>query len=119
MRYDPPPEPESGSAASGSLRTTFVREAIVKYRGRGLKAHSPLREPFHAVSLTRRLVRDEAREHFVALYLDDEGGQSRIARIAGPGETFAEACICGQGTYPVTAEVLDPAHHVFRIKTLE
>lgn len=48
----------------------------------------------------------------VALYLDDEGGQSRIARIAGPGETFAEACICGQGTYPVTAEVLDPAHIV-------
>ncbi len=45
----------------------------------------------------------------VALYLDDEGGQSRIARIAGPGETFAEASICGQGTYPVTAEVLDSA----------
>ncbi len=51
-------------------------------------------------------------EGHVALYLDDEGGLSRIARIAGPGETFAEACICGQGTYPVTAEVLEPANIV-------
>jgi CRP-like cAMP-binding protein len=42
----------------------------------------------------------------VVLYLDREGDPSGVARIAGPGETFAEACICGLGSYFVTAEAL-------------
>jgi CRP/FNR family transcriptional activator FtrB len=44
----------------------------------------------------------------VVLYLETEGDPSGVARIAGPGETFAEACICGLGTYFVTAEALAP-----------
>jgi len=104
MRYDPPPGSQPGAAASGSLRTTFVREAIVQYRGRGLKAHSPLREPFQAVSLARKLVQDEAREHFVALYLD---GRHRpiahsivsvgtaTASLVHPREVFQTAVLTG------------------------
>jgi CRP-like cAMP-binding protein len=56
---------------------------------------------------------DDAAERFfvvlkgrVVLYLDKEGDPSGVARIAGPGETFAEACICGLGSYFVTAEAL-------------
>ena len=56
---------------------------------------------------------DDAAERFfavlegrVVLYLDREGDPSGVARIAGPGETFAEACICGLGSYFVTAEAL-------------
>jgi CRP/FNR family transcriptional activator FtrB len=44
----------------------------------------------------------------VALYLDSTQDLTSIARIVGPGETFAEAAICGLGTYPVTAEALTP-----------
>jgi CRP-like cAMP-binding protein len=57
--------------------------------------------------------RDDAAERFfvvlegrVALHLDGEGDPSGVARIAGPGESFAEACICGLGSYFVTAEAL-------------
>ena len=57
--------------------------------------------------------RDDAAERFfvvlegrVVLYLDGEGDPSGVARIAGPGESFAEACICGLGSYFVTAEAL-------------
>lgn len=45
----------------------------------------------------------------VALCLDADGEDASVARIAGPGDTFAEACICGLGTYSVTAEALTPA----------
>jgi CRP-like cAMP-binding protein len=56
---------------------------------------------------------DDAAERFfvvlegrIVLYLEREGDPSGVARIAGPGETFAEACICGFGSYAVTAEAL-------------
>ncbi len=42
----------------------------------------------------------------VGLYLDRVEEMACLARIVRPGETFAEACICGQGTFPVTAKVL-------------
>jgi CRP-like cAMP-binding protein len=42
----------------------------------------------------------------VGLYLDRVEEMGCLARIVRPGETFAEACICGQGIYPVTAKVL-------------
>lgn len=47
-------------------------------------------------------------EGHVVLSLDEGGQGSDIARIVHPGETFAEAAICGCSTYPVTAEVLGP-----------
>jgi CRP/FNR family transcriptional activator FtrB len=58
---------------------------------------------------------DDAAERFfvvlegrVVLYLDRESDSFDVARIVGPGETFAEACICGLGSYAVTAEALAP-----------
>lgn len=45
----------------------------------------------------------------VVLFLDPASDPAGIARIVGPGETFAEACVCGIGAYPVTAEVLGSA----------
>lgn len=42
----------------------------------------------------------------VGLYLDRVEEMECLARIVRPGETFAEACICGQGVFPVTAKVL-------------
>ena len=41
----------------------------------------------------------------VGLYLDRVEEMECLARIVRPGETFAEACICGQGVFPVTAKV--------------
>jgi CRP/FNR family transcriptional activator FtrB len=45
----------------------------------------------------------------VALYLGDVEDTACIARIVGPGETFAESCVCGVGSYPVTAVVIREA----------
>ncbi len=49
---------------------TFIREVSIRYRGARLKADRPLDHPLHAVRLAMKIVRDDAREHFVALYLD-------------------------------------------------
>lgn len=58
---------------------------------------------------------DDAADRFfvvlegrVVLYVDREGDPFDVARIVGPGETFAEACICGLSSYAVTAEALAP-----------
>lgn len=48
-------------------------------------------------------------EGHVALFLDSDGSHTIIAQIVHPGETFAEAAICGQAIYPLTAEVLTPS----------
>lgn len=49
-------------------------------------------------------------EGHVALALESDRSHSIIAQIVHAGETFAEAAICGQDTYPVTAEVLTPSY---------
>ncbi len=51
-------------------------------------------------------------EGHVVLYVGSEHDLGGIARIVGPGETFAEAAICGLGRHPVTAEVIGPARLV-------
>lgn len=88
----------------GPLRTVFIREAIIKYRGRGVRTEDPIREPFHAVAFARRVVRDEAREHFLAMYLD---GRHRpvahsvvsigtaTASLVHPREVFQAAVLTG------------------------
>ena len=48
----------------------------------------------------------------VVLYVGEEDNAPSIAGIIGPGQTFAEAAICGQGVYPMTAEVLEPTEVV-------
>jgi CRP/FNR family transcriptional activator FtrB len=48
----------------------------------------------------------------VALYVGDVEDTACIARIVGPGETFAESCVCGIGAYPVTARAIRAAELV-------
>ena len=50
--------------------TTRIREVAVTYRGARRRIGNPLRSPDDVVAFTRRLVAREAREHFVAIYLD-------------------------------------------------
>ncbi|MCG8556554.1 MAG: JAB domain-containing protein [Proteobacteria bacterium] len=81
-----------------------MREAIVQYRGRRQRVASPIREPHQAVELARRIVRDHAREHFLALYLD---GRHRpiahavvsvgtaTASLVHPREVFQTAVLTG------------------------
>ncbi len=106
MTYDqPPPTPEASPEPGRSdLRTAFVREAIVQYRGRGLKVETPIREPMQAVRLARRVVRDEAREHFLALYLDGRHKPiahsvvsigTATASLVHPREVFQAAVLSG------------------------
>jgi DNA repair protein RadC len=48
--------------------TTYLREVIVNYRRR--RVPEPIRQPFDAVGWFRSIAPDNAREHFMALYLD-------------------------------------------------
>lgn len=100
MAYAPP---DSEPPELPSLTTCFVRKAIVQYRGRALKA-AAIREPWQAVDLARRIVRDHAREHFLAIYLD---GRHRplahsvvsvgtaTASLVHPREVFQAAVLTG------------------------
>ena len=42
----------------------------------------------------------------MGLYLGQLEEMACLARIVRPGETVAEACICGQGVFPATTKVL-------------
>ncbi len=107
MKYDEPPTTiEVARPARGKpdLRTAFVREAIVQYRGRGLRVETPIRRPDQAIDLARRVVRDEAREHFLALYLDGRHKPiahsvvsvgTATASLVHPREVFQTAVLSG------------------------
>lgn len=41
----------------------------------------------------------------IALFLDGLDDPAKIARIVGPGETIGEACVCGNGVHPVSAQL--------------
>jgi DNA repair protein RadC len=53
-----------------SEETTLIREVAVSYRGAHRKVESPLRSPADVVHFVRRTVSEDAREHFLAIYLD-------------------------------------------------
>lgn len=107
MTYELQPRASGATepASEGSaLRTAFVREAIVQYRGRGLKVEAPIRRPLQAIELARRVVRDEAREHFLALYLDGRHKPiahsvvsvgTATASLVHPREVFQTAVLTG------------------------
>lgn len=108
MKEYPPAAALTGGDAddpSGSkLRTAFVREAIVQYRGHRLKVESPIRQADQAVDLARRVVRDESREHFMAIYLDARHRPiahsvvsvgTATASLVHPREVFQAAVLSG------------------------
>lgn len=84
--------------------TTVVREVEIRYRGRGRMTKSPVARPEHFVHLARRIVSDDAREHFLALYLDGRHrpvGHSVVsvgtatASLVHPREVFQSALMLG------------------------
>jgi len=82
----------------------FIREVAVRYVGRSARIASAIRRPAEVVEFMRRVVRDDAREHFVALYLD---GRHRpiahqvvsvgtaSASLVHPREVFQPAFLVG------------------------
>lgn len=82
----------------------FIREVAVRYVGRSARIATSIRQPLEVVEFLRRVVRDDAREHFVALYLD---GRHRpiahqvvsigtaSASLVHPREVFQPAILVG------------------------
>ncbi len=52
------------------IGATFIREVSIRYRGARLKTNGAVDHPLDAVRLAMKIVHDDAREHFLALYLD-------------------------------------------------
>lgn len=48
----------------------LIREAVVRYRGPRRRASEAIRTPAEAARFVRQVVQGDAREHFVAVYLD-------------------------------------------------
>lgn len=82
----------------------FIREVAVRYVGRSARIATSIRRPLEVVEFLRRVVRDDAREHFVALYLD--GRHRPIAHqvvsigtastsLVHPREVFQPAILVG------------------------
>lgn len=84
--------------------THFIREIAVRYVGRAKRAPAAIHAPFEAVGFMRRVVTDDAREHFLAIYLD---GRHRpiahqvvsvgtaTASLVHPREVFQPAVLAG------------------------
>ena len=72
------------------MTTTFVREISIRYRGpkRG-KGFDPSRSPAEAARFIRRVLPDNVREHFVALFLD---GQNAVAGFYVVATGTAASC---------------------------
>ena len=52
------------------MTVTYVRELTVKYRENKGQSFNPIRFPDDAAKLLRRVLPDNVREHFVAIFLD-------------------------------------------------
>ncbi len=98
------PDVEAEQPPSTTAETTRVREVVLEYRGRALRAPGVIREPASAVDLARRIVRDDAREHFLAVYLDGRHrpiGHSVVsigtatASLVHPREVYQSAVLLG------------------------
>ena len=82
----------------------FIREVAVRYVGRSARIEAAIRRPDQVVDFMRRVVRDDAREHFLAVYLD---GRHRpiahqvvsvgtaSASLVHPREVFQPAILVG------------------------
>jgi len=91
-------------ACNNRPETHFIREVAIRYVGRGKRAPDVIRAPLDAVGFMRRAVTDDAREHFLAIYLD---GRHRplahqvvsvgtaTASLVHPREVFQPAVLTG------------------------
>ena len=84
--------------------THYIREVALRYVGRAKRAPAAIHAPIAAVDFMRRTVTDDAREHFLAIYLD---GRHRpiahqivsvgtaTASLVHPREVFQPAVLSG------------------------
>jgi DNA repair protein RadC len=84
--------------------TTQIREATVRYRGRGRKAPARVNGPGDAAEVLRAVIDSDPREHFVALHLDARNAPigyevisigTANASLVHPREVFRSAIISG------------------------
>lgn len=52
------------------METTFVREVTLRYRGQKRKNFFQIRNASNAAEFFRKVLPDNVREHFIALFLD-------------------------------------------------
>jgi DNA repair protein RadC len=72
----------------GIMKTQYVREVIAQYRGPRRTADS-IKESTTAVSFLRKVLPDNTREHFIALYLD---AQHRLIAFSVVATGTANSC---------------------------
>ena len=111
------------------LDTITVREVKIRYRGRALAAREPITQPRNLVHLAQRIVTDDAREHFLAVYLD---GRNRplahsvvsvgtaTASLVHPREVFSAAVresaeACGHEPVDITSGAGHDACYVSKV----
>jgi len=94
--------------------THFIREVAIRYVGRAKRAPAAIHSPVEAAGFMRSVVTDDAREHFVAVYLD---GRHRpvahqivsigtaTASLVHPREVFQPAVLAG-----ATAVIVGHSH---------
>lgn len=82
----------------------IIREVAIRYTQRRFRVRGPVRDPDAAVELARQVVEDDAREHFLAIYLDGRHaviGLSVVsvgtatASLIHPREVFQPAVLLG------------------------
>lgn len=82
----------------------YVREVAIRYRGPRLSVAAMIGHPKQAVDFARKLVTDDAREHFVAIYLDGRhrpiahsvvGIGTATSALVHPREVFQPGVIAG------------------------
>jgi DNA repair protein RadC len=91
-------------ATSEQQAVHVIREVAIRYVGRAKRAPEAMRGPSDIAAFMRRAVTDDAREHFVAIYLD---GRHRAvahqivsigtatASLVHPREVFQPAIMLG------------------------
>lgn len=92
-----------GYDLSTEPHTQFSREVTIRYRGQPL-ACGQASDPKNAAALVRKIIRDDSKEHFVALYLDTKHrsiGHSVVSvgtakqSLVHPREVFQPAVLVG------------------------
>jgi DNA repair protein RadC len=51
--------------------TAYLREVTIRYRGARWRTMPAVHHPHDAVAFARRILRDDVREHFIAIYLEN------------------------------------------------
>jgi DNA repair protein RadC len=64
------PKTEKHMSSELSHGATYIREVSIRYRGAHRRTDTPLRDALGTMAFARRCLKDDAREHFIAIYLE-------------------------------------------------